>query len=148
MWNLFIWRCNNLSVQIVTYVNQRKRLKNLKKVEGAVTSLLQVVAEKQVRSCSECIDGRVILSNSFFTLYSTGPIWSKTICSNPNEEHLQGMLGGESECFDWTVTISWRWQTCTLEWGWQGIGEITLDQSLVFCVLCSVSSVKCQVSSI
>ena len=55
-----------------------KIIKNLKKVEGAVTLPLQVVAEKQVRSCSECIDGRVILSNScfalFFTLYSTGPI--------------------------------------------------------------------------
>jgi len=84
-------------------------IKNLKKVEGAVTLPLQVVAEKQVRSCSECIDGRVILSNScfasFFTLYSTGPIRSKTSRSDPIEEHLQGMLGGESECFDWTVTI-------------------------------------------
>ena len=53
-------------------------IKNWKKVEDAVTLPLQVVAEKQVRSCSECIDGRVILSNScfalFFTLYSTGPI--------------------------------------------------------------------------
>ena len=28
-----------------------KIIKNLKKVEGAVTLLLQVVAEKQVRSC-------------------------------------------------------------------------------------------------
>ena len=64
------------SFSAVSHIRQpeEKILKNLKKVEGAVTSLLQVVAEKQVRSCSECIDGRVILSNSFFTLYSTGPI--------------------------------------------------------------------------
>ena len=44
--------------------SSEKMIKNLKTVDGAVTLLLQVVAEKQVRSCSESIDGRVILHNS------------------------------------------------------------------------------------